>query len=180
MCWRSTICARAATALTLNCGYGHGYSVLEVVEAVKRVSGVDFEVRVAPRRAGDPARIVATGERIRQVLGWQPAYADLDTIIRHALAWERHIARFEAGRHRRILIVIPGLVPGTHDFPSATGLLTATAFGEPFSHSTSAAAAPPARFCPHAGNLSPTLTGSTAPLGRVRRVRTGGRHADVD
>jgi UDP-glucose 4-epimerase len=84
---------RNGDSVTLNCAYGQGYSVLEVVEAVKRVSGADFEVRIGPRRAGDPARIVATGERVREVLGWTPEFADLDTIIRHALAWERHIAR---------------------------------------------------------------------------------------
>lgn len=78
-------------SVTLNCAYGRGYSVLEVVEAVKRVSGVDFEVRMAPRRAGDPASIVATGEKVREILGWQTHHADLDTIIRHALAWERHL-----------------------------------------------------------------------------------------
>lgn len=79
-------------SVTLNCAYGKGYSVLEVVDEVKRVSGVDFEVRAAPRRAGDPASIVATGERIRQMLGWQPALDDLPTIIRHALDWERRLA----------------------------------------------------------------------------------------
>ncbi|WP_406854826.1 UDP-glucose 4-epimerase GalE [Alsobacter sp. KACC 23698] len=78
-------------SLTLNCGYGQGYSVLEVVDAVKRVSGVDFEARLAPRRAGDPAAIVATGERVREVLGWVPQYDDLETIITHALDWERHL-----------------------------------------------------------------------------------------
>lgn len=78
-------------SVTLNCAYGRGYSVLEVAEAVKRVSGVDFEVRLAGRRAGDPARIVATGEKVRATLGWEPAYDDLETIIGHALAWERHL-----------------------------------------------------------------------------------------
>ena len=78
-------------SLTLNCGYGQGYSVLEVVDTVKRVSGVDFEVRMAARRAGDPAAIVATGQRVREVLGWRPEYDDLDTIVRHALEWERHL-----------------------------------------------------------------------------------------
>jgi UDP-glucose 4-epimerase len=77
--------------LTLNCGYGQGYSVLEVVETVKRVSGVDFEARRSGRRAGDPAAIVATGERVREVLGWTPQYDDLDTIVTHALEWEKHL-----------------------------------------------------------------------------------------
>jgi UDP-glucose 4-epimerase len=78
-----------AQSLTLNCGYGHGFSVLEVIEAVKRASGVDFKVEIAPRRPGDPARIVAASGRIRATLGWQPRYADLSTIVSHALAWER-------------------------------------------------------------------------------------------
>ena len=78
-----------APSLTLNCGYGHGFSVLEVIEAVKRVSGVDFKVETAPRRAGDSARIVAASEQVRATLGWQPRYDDLATIVGHALAWER-------------------------------------------------------------------------------------------
>ena len=77
--------------LTLNCGYGRGYSVLDVVETVKQVSGVDFDVRMAPRRAGDPASIVATGEKVRAALGWTPELDDLPTIVAHALAWERHL-----------------------------------------------------------------------------------------
>ena len=78
-------------SLTLNCGYGHGSSVLEVIETVKRVSGVDFKVDYAPRREGDPARIVAGSERARAILGWQPQYDDLSTIVGHALAWERQL-----------------------------------------------------------------------------------------
>jgi UDP-glucose 4-epimerase len=78
--------------LVVNCGYGEGFSVLEVIAAVKRVSGVDFEVRVAPRRAGDPASIVATGAKARAVLGWRPRHDRLDEIVQHALAWERRLA----------------------------------------------------------------------------------------
>jgi UDP-glucose 4-epimerase len=78
---------------TLNCGYGRGHSVLEVIETVKRVSGVDFEVEFAARRAGDPAHIVAACERIHSTLGWQPRLNDLETIVTHALAWERRLAR---------------------------------------------------------------------------------------
>jgi UDP-glucose 4-epimerase len=77
---------------TFNCGYGHGYSVLEVIEAVKRVSGRDFAVRLAPRRAGDPAAIVADPARIRSQLGWTPRFDNLDTIVEHALGWERKLA----------------------------------------------------------------------------------------
>jgi len=80
-----------APSLTLNCGYGHGFSVREVIETVKRVSGVDFEVKTAPRRAGDPAQIIAASERARQTLGWQPRFDDLSTIVAHALAWERKL-----------------------------------------------------------------------------------------
>jgi UDP-glucose 4-epimerase len=78
-----------APSLTLNCGYGHGFSVLEVIEAVKRVSGVDFKVEMASRRPGDAAQIVAASEKVREKLGWQPRYDDLSTIVSHALTWER-------------------------------------------------------------------------------------------
>jgi UDP-glucose 4-epimerase len=82
-----------APPLTLNCGYGHGFSVLEVIDTVKRVSGVDFKVDIAPRREGDPARIVADSQRARATLGWQPRYDDLSTIVAHALAWERELIK---------------------------------------------------------------------------------------
>ena len=75
----------------LNCGYGRGYSVFDVVDSVKRVSGRDFPVRLALRRPGDPAVLVASSARIRQSLRWTPQYADLDTIVSHALAWERRL-----------------------------------------------------------------------------------------
>jgi UDP-glucose 4-epimerase len=76
-------------SLTLNCGYGHGFSVREVVDTVKRVAGADFKVETAPRRLGDPAQIVASSERARAVLSWRPRFDDLSTIVAHALAWER-------------------------------------------------------------------------------------------
>jgi UDP-glucose 4-epimerase len=75
-----------------NCGYSRGFSVLEVIDAVKRVSGVDFEVRLSPRRPGDPAAIVAGSRKIRDRLGWRPELDDLDQIVRHALAWEDQLA----------------------------------------------------------------------------------------
>jgi UDP-glucose 4-epimerase len=78
-------------SVTLNCGYGRGFSVLEVLETVKRVSGVEFRVEIAPRRPGDPVRIVAATELIRQTLGWQPRFDDLSTIVGHALSWERRL-----------------------------------------------------------------------------------------
>ncbi len=77
--------------LVLNCGYGRGASVLEVIAAVKRASGVDFAVREAPRRAGDVAVLVAGAEAIRSVLGWKPRYESLDTIVTHALVWEKKL-----------------------------------------------------------------------------------------
>jgi UDP-glucose 4-epimerase len=80
-------------SVTLNCGYGHGFSVREVIEVVKRVSGVDFKVEIAPRRAGDPAQIVAAADRARATLGWRPRYDDLATVIAHALAWEQKLRR---------------------------------------------------------------------------------------
>ena len=80
-------------SVTLNCGYGHGFSVREVVEMVKHVSGVDFKVKTAPRRPGDPALIVAASDRARATLGWTPQYDDLATIITHALAWEQRLQR---------------------------------------------------------------------------------------
>lgn len=76
-----------------NCGYGRGYSVLEVVETVKAVSGVDFPVTYSPRRAGDPAAIVAASDRIQAQLGWAPKLDDLPTIVAHALDWERSLAQ---------------------------------------------------------------------------------------
>jgi UDP-glucose 4-epimerase len=75
----------------LNCGYGRGYSVFEVIEAVKRVSGTDFDVRMSPRRPGDPAMLVAGVRRIRDRFGWRPEHDDLDGIVSHALAWERQL-----------------------------------------------------------------------------------------
>ena len=68
---------------------GRGYSVLEVINVVKKVSGVDFPVRISPRRPGDPAQIVAKADRIREELGWRPRHDDLDGIVYQALAWER-------------------------------------------------------------------------------------------
>ncbi|WP_395665121.1 UDP-glucose 4-epimerase GalE [Methylocella sp.] len=77
--------------LTCNCGYGRGFSVLEVVEVVKTVSGVDFPVRIKGRRAGDPASLVAGAKRVRETLGWIPKYDNLPTIVEQALSWERRL-----------------------------------------------------------------------------------------
>jgi len=77
---------------TLNCGYGRGFSVFQVIDTVRRVSGVDFEIELAARRPGDPARIVARSDKIRALLGWRPQYDDLATIARDALEWELRLA----------------------------------------------------------------------------------------
>jgi len=79
------------TSDVFNCGYSKGYSVLEVVDAVKRVSGRDFEVRLSPRRPGDPASIVADSAKIRAMLGWTPEQDDLDRIVAQALGWEEKL-----------------------------------------------------------------------------------------
>ncbi|MEO0730173.1 MAG: UDP-glucose 4-epimerase GalE [Pseudomonadota bacterium] len=75
-----------------NCGYTQGYSVREVVDAVQRVSGVDFAVDYVERRPGDPAAIVAQSTKIRETLGWTPEHDDLDQIVAQALAWEHALA----------------------------------------------------------------------------------------
>lgn len=77
--------------VTLNCGYGHGYSVREVLDAVQRVSGARLSIYEKERRAGDPPILVAKAERIRKVLGWTPSYDDLELIIRTSLNWERKL-----------------------------------------------------------------------------------------
>ena len=76
----------------LNCGYGQGYSVRQVIEKVKEISGVDFTVIAAERRAGDPACVISAAERITKTLNWQPRYNDLDLIVRTALTWEKKLA----------------------------------------------------------------------------------------
>jgi UDP-glucose 4-epimerase len=90
---------QGGASTTLNCGYGRGFSVREVIDTVKRASGVDFRVETAARRAGDPAQIVAQSDRIRALIGWRPQFDDLATIARHALAWEGTLA---ARRQTRI------------------------------------------------------------------------------
>ena len=78
-----------ASSLLYNCGYGRGHSVREVIDAVNRAAAVTLPVRVRPRREGDAAAVVADPIAIRADLGWAPRFDDLDTIVRHALAWER-------------------------------------------------------------------------------------------
>jgi len=81
------------SSVTLNCGYGRGYSVLETLEAVRRVSSSNFAVQYAPRRPGDIMTMVADTSRIRSTLDWKPRYDDLDTIAAHALIWEEKLVR---------------------------------------------------------------------------------------
>lgn len=81
------------SSLIANCGYGRGYSVLEVLNAVKDIVGKDFEIRLRGRRPGDPAAIVADPTRARNELGWRAEYDDLRKIVGHALDWERALAR---------------------------------------------------------------------------------------
>ncbi len=89
---------RGGESLTGNCGYGRGLSVLEIVDAVKQVSGVDFPVRRAGRRAGDPAALVADAGRVRAMLGWQPRFAhDTRAVVAQALDWERRLHNRQLG-----------------------------------------------------------------------------------
>lgn len=78
-------------SLKMNCGYGQGFSVLEVLDAVDRVTNRKLEREMQPRRAGDPGSLISDPSRIRATLPWQPAHADLDEIIAHALQWERKL-----------------------------------------------------------------------------------------
>jgi UDP-glucose 4-epimerase len=83
--------AEPARSLTFNCGYGRGFSVLEVLDAVERVAGVTLNRRIEPRRPGDPDSLISDPARLMAHVPWQPRYADLDVIIGHALAWERRL-----------------------------------------------------------------------------------------
>jgi UDP-glucose 4-epimerase len=80
-------------SMTLNCGYGRGYSVLETIEAVRKVSGRNFAVQTGPRRPGDIMTMIADTGLIRSTLDWTPQYDNLETIARHALAWEEKLFR---------------------------------------------------------------------------------------
>ncbi|HOW55188.1 MAG TPA: UDP-glucose 4-epimerase GalE [Syntrophorhabdaceae bacterium] len=77
----------------MNCGYGHGYSVLDVVKAVKKVTGADIAVRMTDRRAGDPPSLVADSSRLKRLTGWLPLYDDLEFIIETAWKWEQKMAK---------------------------------------------------------------------------------------
>ncbi|MGH6665791.1 MAG: NAD-dependent epimerase/dehydratase family protein, partial [Pseudolabrys sp.] len=82
---------RGGANVTFNCGYGRGASVIEVIEAVRLATGRDFPVEISARRDGDPAALVADVDRIRATLDWRPQYQDLDTIVSHALTWEKRL-----------------------------------------------------------------------------------------
>lgn len=86
---------------TLNCGYGHGYSVRELIAAVEDANGAPLAVNEAPRRAGDPPSLVAHAERIQQVLGWTPKFDSLEAIVTTSLEWERRIAARDPGAYWR-------------------------------------------------------------------------------
>ena len=85
-------------SLTMNCGYGRGFSVLEVLDAVDRVTGGKLTRVLGPRRAGDPDSLISDPTRIKATLPWVPRHADLDQIVRHALAWERKLADVRPNR----------------------------------------------------------------------------------
>jgi len=84
---------RGQDSLVLNCGYGHGYSVRQVLESVQRLAGVSLEIREEPRRAGDPPVLIARAQRIRSALGWAPRLDELDAIVDSSLRWERSLLR---------------------------------------------------------------------------------------
>lgn len=77
----------------MNCGYGHGFSVLQVLDTVRAVAGTEFPVSMAARRPGDSPQVVAAADRVRQTLGWSPRHDDLREIVGHALSWEQHLTR---------------------------------------------------------------------------------------
>jgi UDP-glucose 4-epimerase len=88
--------AAPGDSLTMNCGYGRGFSVLEVLDAVDRVTNLKLDRRMGPRRAGDPDSLVSDNRKIKATLPWQPRFADLDTIVTHALAWERRLGEIRS------------------------------------------------------------------------------------
>ena len=93
--------AHGGPSATLNCGYGRGYSVIETIEAVRRASGRNFAVQYAARRPGDIMTMIADTARIRATLDWTPQYDNLDTIARHALAWEEKLLSERQGDGRQ-------------------------------------------------------------------------------
>ena len=88
--------AEPARSLTMNCGYGRGFSVLEVLDAVDRVTNRTINRQFQGRRAGDPDQLISDNRRIKATLPWVPQYADLETIVAHALAWERRLTEIRS------------------------------------------------------------------------------------
>lgn len=80
-------------SMIANCGYGHGYSVREVIASVEKIAGLKLDVREEPRRAGDPPSLVARAQKVREVFGWSPKLDDIDVIVRSSLEWERRLQR---------------------------------------------------------------------------------------
>lgn len=87
---------RGGESQILNCGYGHGYSVREVLDTVQKVHGTPLNIIEQPRRAGDPPALIAGADRVREILGWTPRFDDLDEIARSSLNWERKLAERES------------------------------------------------------------------------------------
>lgn len=98
---------RGGESQIFNCGYGQGYSVKEVVDRLKAISRVDFPVLFTQRREGDPACVIASSQHIRQVLGWQPKYNDLEVILRTTLAWEQKQSSVHTPQ---FIVKIPGQI----------------------------------------------------------------------
>ena len=95
---RSSTCAMAGQAAPINCGYGVGYSVLDIIKAVEKAAGSPLNKRMAPRRAGDPAAIVAGSDKIKAELGWKPEHQDLDRIVAKRARLGGLLAPAERGR----------------------------------------------------------------------------------
>ena len=89
--------AKPTASLTMNAGYGRGFSVMEVLDAVDRVTNLKITRVLGPRRAGDPDSLISDNQRIKASVPWVPKYADLDTIVAHALAWERRLTEIRGG-----------------------------------------------------------------------------------
>jgi UDP-glucose 4-epimerase len=94
---------RGGSSMTINCGYGHGYSVLEVIGAIERVTDRKLPVQMAARRPGDPAALVADVSRMRSALDWAPQFDDLDMIVSHALAWEQRLQETRKPAERQVI-----------------------------------------------------------------------------
>ncbi len=96
-----TYLRKGGESTVLNCGYGHGYSVREVLAAVEKANDEKLSISEEPRRAGDPPELIAVAEKVRKVLGWAPRFDDLDTIVRTSLEWERKIAAADPSAYWR-------------------------------------------------------------------------------